>query len=367
MALTPGRILAAVLVVCAAAVALLLPPQPRRLERGGPYVRAARDQVARELQMTRRAIAIHALRDSARGLAARGDPGGVTTLFVGPWTPAEVTWLRARVEEILGGHNGASPAAAVFVRDSTLRGFPGLYFGLPDGDASTCVAVYAEGVVAPGPWNHPAPHRRLAPGVLGPCAYYARFGRAGTAVEEWLRDGGAALTLTAPTFPPTAWRAPPRGSWFSHFMQGDGTWIVEPRLAFPLALDACLAGRMPRCGEFVQGRKAANRMLARLGIHEEYVWSLRTDDAVFLSDVLVAFGPERFARFWRANGSMPEAFAGAFDVSLDGWTYGWATDRFGPGRESTAVGLGPLGVSLGTVAGFLGLAVLIAGRRRVGA
>ncbi len=365
MALTPGRALALALVACAGAVALLLPPQPRRLERGGPYLRAARDQAARELRMTRQSIAIRVLRDSARQLAARSDSEQVPTLFVGAWTPGEATWLEGRITDILGGQRGGGSAAVVFVRDSVFRGLPGLFFALPDSGSTACVAVYAEGVIVPGPWNRPPGHRRLAPGLLGPCAYYARFGGAGPAVEGWLRDGGASLALTSPSFPAPAWRPPPAPV-FARLTLGEGSWLVDPRLGFPLALDACLARRRSACGEFVQGRNA-NRVLARLKTHEEYAWTLRADDAAFLSDVLVAFGPERFARFWRADGSMPEAFASAFEVPLNDWTFRWATERFGPGRESASVRLRSLGMSLGTMLGFLGLAVLVVSRRRVGA
>jgi len=366
MALTPGRIVAVALVACAAAAVLLLPPRPRRLERGGEYLRMARDQAARELWITRRAVGVRVLRDSARALAAGRVPGAATTLFVGNWTPDEVAWLEQRVADILDGPGEGGPAAVVFMRDTLFGGFPGLHFAFPDSTAATCVAVYAEGARAPAPWYRPR-HRRVAPGLLGPCAYYARFGPAGPALDEWLRAGGAALALTSPTFPAPAWHAPPRPTGLARILRVEQRWMgVEPRLAFPLTLEACLAGRLERCGEFARGRRAGNRLLSRLGIHEEYVWGLEPE-ASFLADVLVAFGPERFARFWRGAGTMPEAFAGAFGTTLDEWTYRWATERFGSERNEPAVNLGSLGVSLAAVAGFLAVALLVAGRRRVGA
>jgi hypothetical protein len=202
--------------------------------------------------------------------------------------------------------------------------------------------------------------------MLGPCAYYARFGRPGPALEGWLRAGGAALALTSPTLPPPAWHPPPAPPWMVRLTEGAGSWLVEPRLDFPLTLDACLAGRRDRCAVFVQPRESGNRVLRRLGVHEEFVWTIQADDAAFLADVLVAFGPERFARFWAAGGAMPEAFAAAFGVPLPDWTYGWAVERFGPARERTTVSFGALAVSLGAAAGFLALAVVIAGRRRIG-
>jgi hypothetical protein len=366
MALTPARAVAAALIACAGAVVLLLPPQPRRLERSGTYLRTARDQARRELRMAQGAVRIRILRDSARSLAARGAPDHVPSLMVGPWTPAEIDWLEHRVTDILDGHAGAHPVAVVLVRDSLFR-FPTLFYALPDTAGAACVALYGEGVLAPGPWLRRPPHRRLAPGLLGPCAYYARFGKPGSAVERWLKDGGAALALTSPSFPPPAWRPPPRHSWLALAIEGGGTWAVDPRLPFPFALEACLGGRIASCEAFLQGRGAANRALRRLGIHEEVAWEFRADEIAFLSDVLVAFGPERFARFWQADGAFPDAFAAAFDVPLGSWTRSWALGRFGPGRQRTRVTAGAVGVSLGVMAGFFALAVLIAGRRRLGA
>jgi hypothetical protein len=366
MALTPSRAAAVALVLCAGAVTLLLPPQPRRLERDTPYLRAVRDQAGRELSMTRRAIAVRMLRDSARGAAAR-NAQPVTAMFLGAWTPAETSWLGDRVTDIVGTGNDAGRAAVVFVRDSVFRGFPGLYYALPDSSSDVCVALYGEGVLAPGPWMRPPPHRRVAAGLLGPCAYHARFGQAGAAVGDWLREGGAALALTSPTFPAPAWRPPPPPPMLVRMVDGPGNRFVEPRLPFPLALDACLGGSVARCTEFVMGRRPGNRHLHRLGIHEEYVWSVRADAAAFLSDVLVAFGPERFARFWRASGSMPGAFEQAFGLPLGEWVFTWATGRFGSERERAPAAAGVLVWSLGTVAGFVGLAVLVASRRRVGA
>jgi len=365
MALTPGRAVAVALVVCAGAAVLLLPPRPRRLERSGQYLRVARDQAARELWITRRAVAVRVLRDSARVLASGRAPGTAATLFVGSWTPDEVTWLEQRIADILDGPGEGGAPAVVFTRDTVFGGFPGLHFAFPDSAAATCVAVYAEGARATSPWYRPR-HRRIAPGLLGPCAYYARFGPAGPALEEWLQAGGAALALTSPTFAAPAWHAPPRPTGLARLLHVERRWAgVEPRLAFPLTLDACLTGRLERCGEFARGRRAGNRLLSRLGIHEEYAGSLEPD-ASFLNDVLVAFGPERFARFWRGAGGMPEAFASAFGMPLNEWTYRWATERFGPGHEAPAVNLGSLGISLGAVAGFLAVALLVAGRRRVG-
>jgi len=124
-------------------------------------------------------------------------------------------------------------------------------------------------------------------------------------------------------------------------------------------------GQLEARREFVMGERAENRHLRALAVRAEVTWSLRADEVAFLSDLLTRFGPERFTRFWTAGGSLDEAFGSAFDASLDAWTASWARDRFGRGPEPPPVTAGALGLSLGSVAGFLALAVLIAYRRRV--
>jgi len=365
MALTPGRAVAVALVLCAGAVALLLPPQPRRLERGGTYARSARDQALRELRAVQGAVRVRVLRDSVDRLVAGGRQP-VSPLFVGRWSDDQRDWIEARLAQILEGRVARSPTGVAFVRDSMFRGVPTLFYAIPDSAGAPCVAIYAEGNFAPGPWLRRPPFRRLAPAMLGPCAYYARFGPAGSAVTGWLRRGGTALALTSPTFPPPAWKPPATTSWMGSLVgRPGGVWFGDPRLAFPLTLNGCVAGRLEACRDFVLGERMEPRGLQALGVRAEVNWSLQTDEVVFLSDVLTEFGPERFTRFWTAAGSLDEAFRTAFGASLDSWTASWARARFGRGPALPAIRAGALGLSLGTAAGFLALAVLIAYRRRV--
>lgn len=365
MALTPGRVLAAGIVVCAGAVALLLPPAPREVVSRGGYLRAARDQAYREWGRTRRGIAVRVVRDSLRQLiAAEGDGAAPQILFLGRWADTERAWIGARVPEILGRSGSPHPVGVAFVRDSLFRGTPALYFGLPDTAGGACVAIYAEGRFAPGPWLRPPPHRRLAPAMLGPCAYYARFGPAGPAVAHWLRTGGTALAMTAPTYPPPLRPPTPRTSWISSLVSGEGgQWFADQRVEFPLALSACATGRLEACRQFVQARAPENRFLSTRGIQEELTWTLHPE-AVFLSDLLEQFGPERFAGFWTGSGSLEGAFANAFGEDLRVWTARWTRTRFGQGPARTTLTMGALGASFGAIAGFLCLAVLIAYRRR---
>jgi len=366
MALTPGRATAIALIACVAAVAVLLPPAPRRLERNWDYLRQTRFQIGRELQRTRRAVEARLVRDSVRRLTPDSARASTPTLFLGEWDESERAWLDDRVAEIVGDSAVAGSAGIAFVRDTLFRGTPTVYYAMPDG-SEPCVAIYAEGNFAPGPWLRRAPYRRGAPAMMGPCAYYARFGRAGPGIVRWLRDGGSALALTSPAFPPPAWKPPPTAGWGRALLSGPVLWFADQDLAFPLALDACMAGRLAACRQFVLDRRPASREIRAQGAYMQSIWAPREDEATCLSDVLVAFGPERFGAFWRSEAPPDQAFASAFGEDLAVWTAGWAHERFGRGPRRTPVTAGAVGWSVAMLAGFLGLAVLVASRRRVAA
>jgi hypothetical protein len=148
-------------------------------------------------------------------------------------------------------------------------------------------------------------------------------------------------------------------------LRGEGLWWwIDQRLEFRLSLNACLAGREEGCRDFVTGTRAGNRSLRALGVHHEFPWSASATPATYLSDLLTEIGPERFASFWRHDGTFADAFAGAMGMDLGTWTRGWVAARFGRGPGRPTVGVSALGTSVGTVGLFLALAVLVAHRRR---
>ncbi|MDH5196839.1 MAG: hypothetical protein OEY20_06275 [Gemmatimonadota bacterium] len=365
MALTPARIAALALVAAAAAVTVLFPPPPQRLERTGTYERMAISVAGRSLRSARQAVAVRMMRDSARRVAGPNAAGTVQTLFRGDWSPGERDWLDARVRDIRGTEPGTGNAVVAFVRDTALFGFLTLHYALPTDRNDACVAIYARNPK----WARGRPlYRPTAPALLGPCAYYARFGQPGPAVDDWLHHGGAALAITSPTYPPpvraTAQRAD-RGRGLLALMEGSSWWAVDQRLEFPLALNACRDGDATSCRAFVTGPREGDRALQALGVHSEQSWVVEARTATFLSDVLTEIGPERFAAFWGASGTLDEAFQGAVGTDVATWTGRWAREHLGGRAPQPTVSFATLGISLGVVATFLAIATLVAIRRRV--
>ena len=362
MALTPGRLGALALIAVAAAATMLLPPEPRRLGRSDTYLSAAARAADLALASARRAVAVRMLRDSVRAVAGPASGGQVRVVFDGTWRSGEQDWLSARVREIAGEEPGAGVAAVAFVRDTAVDPFAALYYALPGKAEEVCVAIYAERAARAQSF-----YRRAGPALLGPCAYYVRFGAPGGAVDGWLRKGGPALAITAPGYPPPA-RQTARGTpreFLLAMLRGEGLrWWIAQRLEFPLSLNACLAGRETGCREFVAGTRAGDRSLRALGIHAESPWIADSRPATYLSDLLTEIGPERFASFWRHDGTFEEAFASAVGTDVGTWTRGWVRARVGPGPGRPTVGARALGTSIGAVGLFLGLALLVANRRR---
>jgi hypothetical protein len=363
MALTPARIGALALIAAAAAATWLLPPEPRRLERSETYLSTAARATELALASARRAVTVRIVRDSVRAAAGRASDGQVRTVFDGTWEAREREWLSARVREIVGEEPWAAATAMAFVRDTTIGDpSPALYYALPGKDGDACVAIYAERAARARPL-----YRRAGPALLGPCAYYFRFGSPGGAVDAWLRTGGSALAITSPGYAPPRWQ-PPRGSpreLLLATLRGEGQWWwIDQQLEFPLSLNACLAGREEGCRAFVTGTRAGNRSLRALGIHSQSPWIASSRPATYLSDLLTEIGPVRFASFWRHDGTFEEAFASAVGTDLGTWTRGWVHARIGRGPGRPTVGVSALGTSVGAVGLFLALAVLVANRRR---
>lgn len=365
MALTRARIAALALVVAAAAVTILLPPQPRRLFRTGTYDRVAVQVASRTLRSARQAVAVRMIRDSARRIADTGTHGTVQTLFLGEWRPGERDWLEARVQDVRGTEPGLGSAAVAFVRDTALPGFATLYYALPTETNDACVAIYYRN---PRYARARPLYRQLAPALLGPCAYYARFGPPGQAVDDWLRRGGAALAIASPTYPPpvrSPVSSPDRAMRFVLFGDESAWWLVDQRLDFPLALNACQGGDEQRCRDFVTGAREGDRALQALGVHVELSWVVETRTAMFLSDLLSTIGPERFATLWGASGTLEQAFQAAVGTDVGAWTKDWAREHLGKRAAQPTVTFATLGFSLGVVAAFLAIAALVAVRRRV--
>lgn len=169
--------------------------------------------------------------------------------------------------------------------------------------------------------------------LLGPCAFYARFGAPGAAVEGWLRAGNYA---------------------FARSVHRSGE-AAEPRaesaspLLLPAAAARCLNGRDVRCetalalaaptgarraeaGRPGDAATRARRTLGPLSANpSEHGDTLGAREARFLSDMAAELGADRFGAFWTSAGEdVRAAFADATGIPLDEWTRRWLERASGP-------------------------------------
>lgn len=178
---------------------------------------------------------------------------------------------------------------------------------------------------------------------LGPCAFLAAFGPPGPAIRTWLDS--------------TAWQAAVKANWLS----GEGGQQVGYQVfggngsSSPLQVliasmfeqpggwrgHACAAQARSACLSFIllpdlwDAHVTPGLLSARRG-----GWSggsaaivearlVRDPKARFLADLLRMGGRDRFARFWRAGGTLPEAYAAVYDRSADDAWQEWMVETIG--------------------------------------
>lgn len=244
----------------------------------------------------------------------------------------------------------------------------GVSYLLPDStDRSTCL------VVAHVPYF--ATRRKYIPlpelvgwgtRVLGPCAFYARFGVPSSRVERWLGHRQFDVALVA------GWSGESRRDQLLSWRLmgfGDMRWWWEGLYSYPALTLACFAGRPDRCR---QGFAAADRSFSgprpRVVVPRD-PWDPRKVELVgadwFLSDLLRVTGAERFQEFWTTALPVDSALTVALRRPVGEYTVSWLR-RFGPGPHFGAATT-PLDALVGIAfAAFLvGLGVLAQGRREV--
>ena len=244
----------------------------------------------------------------------------------------------------------------------------GVSYLLPDStDRSTCL------VVAELPWF--ATRRKYIPlpglvswgtRVLGPCAFYARFGVPSPRVEQWLGRRQFDVALVA------GWSGESRRDqmlWWRLMGFGDMRWWWAGLYSYPAPTLACFAGRPDRCRQgFAAADRGSSGRRPRVVVPRD-PWDSRKVYLVgaewFLSDVLRATGAERFQEFWTTSLPVDSALSVALRRPVGEYTVSWLR-RFGPGPHFGAATT-PLDALLG--AGFaallVGLAMLGQGRREV--
>jgi hypothetical protein len=210
-------------------------------------------------------------------------------------------------------------------------------------------------------------HAQWARTLLGPCAFYAQFGRPSLAVERWLAQRQYRLAQ----FP--AWDS----TWAAQVQEmqridqlasmtrsARAAYLSWMRRAYsPLAL-GCMSGRASACRDALVGTPSygtSPRLVARSGEREYDLPS-----TTLLNDMIRELGQARFARFWTSDLAPDSAFHIAMDTTLGEWV---ATRMIRSGNALVAgptpdLGASAFGLSLAAFA--VVLAMVAARRRQVG-
>ncbi len=262
-----------------------------------------------------------------------------------------------------------------------------LAYSLPIGDQEICVAAMGAQKRALIRWNNlwdgtrdttEAPSSMLPatpPEMIGPCAYYAAFGQPGGTIASWLEDVGY-----APALLPNWIRTPPyRGR-----LRGRRTrWNCSYQDYLDIC--ACAAGEESQClsavTEPIPSRASDRGYAGRFYygqstyrpngvVHGWRYWWQRTgrlgySGESYLSDLLLDMSEERFARFWTSNAPIEDAFANAFDVSLEDWTMKWAREQVGSPRRGPTARASSALLGLLVAAAFLGAGVAYRNKREI--
>ncbi|HET7790589.1 MAG TPA: hypothetical protein VFK78_07300 [Gemmatimonadales bacterium] len=377
MALTLKRWIAIAALAAAVVTAALLPP-PGQATAGRRVLRpvsSATNDVERAKFSTGQALVLLRRRDSILALLRSPSRGDGPLLIVHPAVDAEQTRrFRADLDAAWDSLQPRSPEIRVAVvfqgeanRDWRLR-FDSPWYLLPSAtDGRTCVAVLPRDA---RPGYGPRGGAAFVRAELGPCAFYAAFGRPGSEVESWLLAGQFTLGAEGD------WNARrPQTAWDADLFSGIGAIEALNARAtegLPPDAQACAWGERDACAQVLhrpyQYLPVPPRLLRRgyaLVQKSRWYWSGYNDTYWYLADLVRDLGPERFAKFWRSPLSPESAFASAAGMPMDEWTHRWLRARH-PGMRLGASA--SLGASLwGLLAAALALAAggAIATRRRV--
>lgn len=244
----------------------------------------------------------------------------------------------------------------------------GASYLLPDStDRSTCL------VVAELPY-FASNHRYLPPGrltswaagVLGPCAWYARFGVPSPRVEQWLAARQFDVAITP------IWYRRPSNEGVVNWMFGDEE---DPFLwwgglySYPPEALACLAGRPEECRRGIAAYDNAGRGSRPRVVVPLDPWDSRRIKLIgaqtFLSDLLRVVGDDRFQDFWTTSLPVDSALTVTLRKPVGEYTVSWLRSfspapKFGAGTSWLNAGLG-----LGFAALLVGLVLLGQSRREV--
>lgn len=343
-------------------------PEARRAEELAAAWRIA--DVAVALTERRRALAPEL--DRRRNA---GEPT-IAVSLEGPYDAAERARVRATVDTIWRGLGLGTTKIGVAVVLSTepVRRTPGLprrgwlfspAYHFPDSsDRTSCMSVMAMRRRA-GRLDGREMESRLRR-ALGPCAFYAAFGKPTPSIERWLSARHYDVAMD-PSWDATPDEVRARTSWFLNFSEIPRAqrrflwaWLYQA----PPTTVGCVAGRADACATyFAAGTGGGAR--TTIATDFERRGPPLPGATELLADMVREFGTARFARFWTSKLAPDSAFTAAMDTSLGAWMaerQARLTPRIALG-PAAPLGASVLGILLAGAA--LGCAVLVAARRQI--
>ncbi len=403
MALRLRHWIALAALACAAITVAKLPPRESILQfRGRPELpeQTALRRVERRLARANENLLLLEKRDSLLPIVRRlrAQRGSDIALLVDPRLPPAVRTVMLRIVESTwqgtAPHRAGISVAVTVVIDTAPhpRDLPRanrnrirLAHFLPQAtDGATCVALVSLGAavarqIAEGSAFTPRTligsygMGRGPASVLGPCAFYAAFGRAGSEITRWLEGSNYYLAMDPgwsdapqpPGVPRQGWRWPTY--WF---------WLIGD-----LDMVACAAGNRERCGTAALRAPTtpppfAQRLAARwnstlsgvAGSSDRSRWTthpLGARAGRYLADMVAEFGPDRFASFWTSDLPVDSAFADATGIPIEDWTMSWARAQIGTPKIGPVISLASTLISLLVAGVFVGGSAFFVTRRQV--
>ena len=379
MALTLRSWIAIGALGCATLAVALLPPAPQPEGATRPYEGpevSARSEIARALRSDYQLALFLRRRDDA--LAQLREGAGTPLLLVDSRRPTQLTTRNRHALEV-ATHSIAPRLApldtasrlVIFVTPDTEYAAPaGGWVGLgklvyvyPEGtDGRTCLVIVPTGGI-----------RTLAvdtAGILGPCAYYAAFGRPGPGVAGWLRATHYYSALESDWLSPRPRIEPPGLEDLLAYRSWGQALSLLGHVGLSLDGTGCAAGKLDRCAAYLDQTpwfEGFSQRRTFTFISERWIWWRGRDEYVwYLADLIREMGRDRFGEFWRSPLPRDSAFAAAFGVSMTEWTHRWIASRRPNVRVGSAIRL------TSALLGVLLAAILVAGgayynsRRQVG-
>jgi hypothetical protein len=162
--------------------------------------------------------------------------------------------------------------------------------------------------------------------LLGPCAYFAAFGKPGRAVHQWL-EATNYRGIRVPDWDMA--RAPTIDEASLYTLTPEARW--------------CLTGKPGGCARALNRHAVpgpATRVVdGNTSGEASRHRTLRLGDASprFLADAVRELGAPRFAQFWTSSAPLDSAFAGAASMPLDDWTAHWLERSYGKPKRLAVV------------------------------